>query len=181
MNILRIHGSRAKPERLLLDRTHGGGVFSKAGMLAVRSLLRRGCFDRPASEGTVGATIPPHEGIWLRVSRWVLLSCSQDFVGGGAVFLGGIEALDLLEQGNPANIEVVVDCRGRPNDRSGNTREVPSGLGLDIVHLPATNLTKQENRWELRRGFEPIYQHLKNGKDVLMHCVNGKHRSRSPA
>jgi hypothetical protein len=89
------------------------------------------------------------------------------------LYLGGLEAAEQLGMGcaNPAGITVLVDCRGEP------PRWVPAA-SCRRLFVPATKLTLLPFSTEYFVSWlRPVFEALAAGEQVLLHCVNGKHRS----
>lgn len=74
---------------------------------------------------------------------------------------------------------MIVDCRAdETRGRNRSTVELPPlPFGMLFHKIPSTDLSYKLDEWKLRESYQPVIDHLAAGGRVLIHCVNGKHRS----
>ncbi len=107
------------------------------------------------------------------------------FANGGCVFLGGLEAMQLVAGENPAAIDVIVDCRGDNtigrHHRYVGELAVPRGCTYRLIHLNRLSVLDRGGdlkfRHELADNFGQVFADLAKGKRVLIGCINGARRS----
>ena len=92
--------------------------------------------------------------------------------------MGGLEAAHRAVGDNQGGITVMADCRGDMyKGRWGVRDEVPRSATVRMLHIPVSRLGKRRHAAEFRPTFGPIVAALAAGERVLIHCVNGRHRS----
>ena len=97
------------------------------------------------------------------------MTVGQGFVGGGRLFLGGLEAAHLACGGNPGLIDMLVDCRGdSTTGRRGGHDVLRIPSGLRAMKMPTNRLGKPRFASEAERGFEPLIGALAAGMSVLV-------------
>lgn len=117
----------------------------------------------------------------LRVSTGVAVVTIQEFANGGKLYLGGWEAaVHATEEENLLGINCIVECRDGASEFQGrghhhHTVVAPAG----VLHLkvPATRLSQWIPRGRAYEAYEPVFEALGQGRVVLAHCLNGRHRS----
>ena len=72
----------------------------------------------------------------------------------------------------------MVDCRGDVyKGRWGARDDIRPSPNVTMLHLPVNRLGKRRHAGEFLPAFGPIVQPLAAGEQVLIYCVNGRHRS----
>ncbi len=107
----------------------------------------------------------------------------QEFTSGGELYIGGIEAAKHASAGpNDLDIDCICECRDGESERQDRGHEphsivVPAGT----LHLkvPASRLMHWDRRHgaTIREAYQPLFDALLQGRTVLVHCKNGRHRS----
>jgi protein-tyrosine phosphatase len=104
----------------------------------------------------------------------------QEFTSGGRLFLGGLESAEHACAANILGIEVLVDCRDGPSllwDRRRRPHRLNVPSTIQRLHVPATHLSAWWPAAVIVKAYEPVFRALAAGKQVLVFCINGKHRS----
>ena len=118
---------------------------------------------------------------------------SQEFSGGGKLFVGAFEARNAIcLADNPANISLSIDCtrsrtdaRPRGQGQSARSRLVsvttePLPEGVRELLLPINDAFAAVSRVRtdlLSEALEAVFDALAAGQNVLLFCMNAKHRS----
>ena len=102
----------------------------------------------------------------------------QDFDTGASLFVGCEKAAQwAFAAENPAGIDLVVDCRSAEQAPEPSRRPASGARWsrLDINRMLRGRIPMQEavDQWNL------VFAALGQGQKVLIHCVSGKHRTRS--
>ena len=106
---------------------------------------------------------------------------SEEFEGGGKLYVGGLEAAELVVAGR-LHVDFLVDCRGeaaRKRDRNGDPHVLGTPpRGVQYCLHPATPLTSLPlDAPRLVRCLRPVLLPVKNGRSALYFCHNGRDRS----
>ena len=103
----------------------------------------------------------------------------KEFSSGGKLYVGGLEAATRARLSNELGVTVVVDCRG--DETSGRHRQThvtpPLPPGAREFKFPSKQFGGWFNVKRILVVFGPVIEALVAGETVLIHCVNGLHRS----
>jgi hypothetical protein len=104
----------------------------------------------------------------------------QEYENGAKLYLGGLEAAELVCGENICGINVLVETRdGLSENRTRHKRPhrliVPHHI--DRIKIPATRLSSLVVSRLYAAAYDPLFKALSEGKQVLVHCANGQHRS----
>ena len=103
----------------------------------------------------------------------------KEFSSGGKLYVGGVEAATRARLSNELGVSLVVDCRGDENQGRHRSTHVlpPLPPGVRNIFLPSKQFGGYFNVKRVPAVFQPIIEALRRGETVLVHCVNGRHRS----
>ncbi len=107
----------------------------------------------------------------------------QEFTSGGKLYLGGIEsAVEATEGPNLLGIDCVCECRDGSSEHQGRghvPHTVVTPLGVLHLKIPASRLMHWDRRFgkTISEAYQPLFEALVQGRTVLVHCKNGRHRS----
>ena len=112
-------------------------------------------------------------------------SYQQDLSNCGCVFVGGLKALDMVNEKNLYGIDHIVDCR---SDTTCNrwslaySVRLPPGVTRQELNIDRLcELTGDGESFqyahEFQQKFEPLIEALGEGKSVLLHCTHGNRLS----
>jgi protein-tyrosine phosphatase len=108
----------------------------------------------------------------------------QEFTSGGELYIGGIEAAkEATEGANTLRIDCICECRdgsSQQQDRGHVPHTVRTVAGMVHLKIPATRLmywdTSPSGK-NITDAYTPLFDALLQGRKVLVHCKNGRHRS----
>ncbi len=107
----------------------------------------------------------------------------QEFTSGGELYIGGIEAAkEATEGANTLRIDCICECRdgsSQQQDRGHVPHTVVTPLGVLHLKIPASRLMHWDRRFgkTISEAYQPLFDALVQGRTVLVHCKNGRHRS----
>jgi hypothetical protein len=96
------------------------------------------------------------------------------------LYLGGLEAAEMVCGENLMGINVLVETRDGPSelrDRHKRFHRLVVPEHIERIKIPATRLASVVLEKLYASAYDPLFMALAAGKQVAVHCLNGKHRS----
>ena len=132
----------------------------------------------------------PRDARDLQAYNWARpLTPLADYSSGGALFVGGIEAMIMVSEGTIDFIDTVLDCRGDPSRRRPGARAQGVDAGsnwppyVQYENIPTNRISLIDLDTYLKcmdeghQLLDCIFGDLAKGRRILVACMNGAHRS----
>ncbi len=120
---------------------------------------------------------------WLRPG-FRAQSVGQEFSNGAKLLVGGLEAAHEVRGGpNAMGVQFIVDCRENVTRGIDGKHDPlpPLPSGVEGHQLFSTYLSGYLRPGAVEENYAPVVRALLAGRCVLLHCINGKHRSAQSA
>ena len=107
----------------------------------------------------------------------------QEFTSGGELYIGGIEAAKHASAGpKRLGINCICECRDGSSERQDRGHEphrIVAPAGTLHIKVPASRLMHWDRRFgaSITEAYTPLFEALNQGRKVLVHFKNGRHRS----